>query len=198
MTQNVIYRHLRELREHFTPPAGFTHPEISEGQFVMMMSPRPRHQVTAKDITEQLDPQLPDGIRAYEATDTDDDTLGKLRIPDIVVTSREAMLADDTLDPREIVLAIEIVSPSNPDNDYVTKASDYPAMGIEHYLIVDPRNGTWTYQWGIDSSGGRPVYANRLAKHPYATAPTLVTDLGPLKLDTSVLPLYTAKDMLHG
>ncbi len=41
MTQQAIYQHLRELRDHFTPPQGFTFPEISDGTFVMMMSPVP-------------------------------------------------------------------------------------------------------------------------------------------------------------
>ncbi|KUO21276.1 Uma2 family endonuclease [Streptomyces dysideae] len=196
MTEQAIYRHLREMRDHFTPPPGFTYPEISEGTLVIMMSPRPRHQVTAKDITRQLDPQLPEGIFTFEATDTDDGSLGKLRIPDIVVTAREAMLTDEPLDPHEIVLAIEIVSPSNPSNDYEAKSRDYPAMGIEHYLILDPRDGTWTYQWDIDTSGGRPEYGNRLHKQPYGTPLAISTELGTWKLDTSELPLYSRKDMM--
>lgn len=196
MTEQAVYRHLRELRDHFTPPAGFTYPEISAGTFLMTMSPRRRHQVTASDITRQLDPQLPEGICAFEATDTDDSTLGKLRIPDLIVTSREAMLTDGPLNPHEISLAIEIVSPSNPENDYEAKSRDYPAMGIEHYLILDPRDGTWTYQWAIDTCGGRPGYGNRLHKQPYGTPLAITTELGTWKLDTSGLPLYTRKDMM--
>ncbi|MFI0510367.1 Uma2 family endonuclease [Streptomyces canus] len=198
MTEQAIYQHLRELREHFTPPPGFTYPEISDGTFVMMMSPRPRHQVTAKDVARQLDPQLPDGTMTFEATDTDDGALGKLRVPDLIVTAREAMLTDGPLDPRAIFLAIEIVSPSNPGNDYEVKSRDYPAMGIAHYLILDPRDGTWTYQWGIDSSSGRPRYANRLHKQPYGTPLVITTELGAWQLDTAELPLYSRKDMMLG
>jgi Uma2 family endonuclease len=198
MSEQTVYRHLRELREHYTPPPGFTYPEISDGTLVMMMSPRPRHQVTAKDVTRQLDPQLPEGILTFEATDTDDDVLGKLRVPDLIVTARESMLTDGPLDPREIFLAIEIVSPSNPSNDYEVKSRDYPAMGIGHYLILDPRDGTWTYQWGIDTSGGRPCYANRLRKQPYGTPLAMTTELGTWKLDTGELPLYSRKDMMLG
>ncbi|WP_405919849.1 hypothetical protein [Streptomyces longwoodensis] len=62
MTEQTIYRHLRELRAHFTPPPGFTHPEISDGTLVMMTSPRPRHQLTAVDIRDQLTAQLPEGL----------------------------------------------------------------------------------------------------------------------------------------
>ena len=34
---------------------------------------------------------------------------------------------------------------------------DYPARGIPHYLIVDPRDGTRTYQWQV-KTGGLPLY----------------------------------------
>ncbi|MEU1146696.1 Uma2 family endonuclease [Streptomyces sp. NPDC005863] len=197
MTEQAIYRHLRELREHFTPPPGFSWPEISDGQLVMMMNPRPRHQVVAKQLTRQLDPQLPPGFYAYESTDTDDVALGKLRIPDILIAREEAMLTDDPLDPREIVLAVEIVSPSNPNNDYQHKVDDYPAMGIPHYLIVDPRDGTWTYLWDIDSSAGRPAYGNRLSKQPYGKPATIATDLGTWTIETGDLPRYSAKDMMQ-
>lgn len=194
MTQRTLYRRLRARRDHITPPPGFAWPEISDGQLVMMMSPRPRHQFTAKVVSRQLDEQLPEGFWAFEATDTDDENLGKLRIPDILVCSGEAMQTDDPLDPHEIVLAIEIVSPTNPENDYDHKTRDYPAMGIPHYLILDPRDGTWTYQWGIGRAEGRPAYENRLHL-PYGSSVTVATDLGTWTVDTAGLPRYSAKDM---
>ncbi|MFF2812354.1 Uma2 family endonuclease [Streptomyces sp. NPDC058000] len=94
-----------------------------------------------------------------------------------------------------MVLAVEVVSPSNPSNDYEEKSRDYPAMGIPHYLILDPRDGTWTYQWDIDTSEGRPAYANRLSKQPYNASVKLTTDLGTWTIDTTDLPRYSAKDM---
>ncbi|TDC19875.1 Uma2 family endonuclease [Streptomyces sp. 8K308] len=199
MSENTVYRHLRELREHLTPPPGLDYPEISDGQLVMMMSPRPRHQVNAKRVTRQLDQQLPDGIFAYESTDTDDELLGKLRVPDVLVVSEEAMLAaEPTLDPREILLAVEIVSPSNPDNDYRDKLADYPRMGIPRYLIVDPREGTWSYHWDIVTNGGVPAYASRLGKRPFGDAVTIDTEVGRWTIETVGLPLYTETDMALG
>ncbi|MEV5612827.1 Uma2 family endonuclease [Streptomyces sp. NPDC052225] len=192
--QTTHYRQLRELRDHFTPPPGFAWPEISDGQLVMMMNPRPRHQLTAKLVTKQLDPQLPEGHLAFEATDVDDDALGKLRVPDILVCPQDAMETDDPLDPREITLAIEIVSPSNPGNDYENKTRDYPAMGIPHYVILDPRDGTWTYQWEIGRADGRPAYENRLHL-PYGKTVTVATDLGAWTIRTEGLPRYSAKDL---
>ncbi|MFD5803519.1 Uma2 family endonuclease [Streptomyces sp. NPDC127020] len=177
-----------------TPPPGFAWPEISGGQLLMMMSPRPRHQLTAKLVSRQLDAQVPEGFFAFEATDIDDASLGALRVPDILVCSGEAMQTDSPLDPHEITLAIEIVSPSNPDNDYRDKSRDYPAMGIPHYLILDPRDGTWTYQWGIGKAEGRPAYENRLHL-PYGESASLVTELGTWSVETTGLPRYSAKDM---
>jgi Uma2 family endonuclease len=196
MTEQAIYRRLREMRDRFTPPPGFTYPEITGGTFVMTISPRPRHQLTAVDVRDQLTAQLPDGMVVAEATDTDDASLGTLRIPDLLVVSRAAMETDDPLDPREIVLAVEVVSPWNPGNDYKDKSADYPAMGIPHYLIVDPRDGTWTYQWGIGTCEGRPAYENRLHL-PYGKTVTIATDLGVWTIETGELPRYSAKDMLR-
>lgn len=112
----------------------------------MMMSPRPRHQLTATRVWDRITPQLPDGWGMFEATDTDDAAAGQASVPDLHVCFYGAMETDD---PHEILLAIEIVSPSNPDNDCRDKSRDYAAMGIPHYLILDPRDGTWTYQWSI-------------------------------------------------
>ncbi|MEU1178954.1 Uma2 family endonuclease [Streptomyces sp. NPDC005820] len=196
MSEQTIYQHLRELREQLTPPPGFTYPEISDGTFVMMMSPRPRHQLTAVYLRDRLSAQLPDGVVAAEATDTDDASLGTLRIPDVLVVPAAAMETDDPLDPREILLAVEIVSPSNPNNDYKAKAADYPAMGIPHYLIVDPRDGTWTYQWEIGKRCGRPAYENRLHL-PYGKTIDIVTELGTWTVETGDLPRYSAKDMMR-
>lgn len=39
---------------------------------------------------------------------------------------------------------IEIVSPGNPEHDYITKLMKYKAAGVREYWIVDPRNNTVT------------------------------------------------------
>ncbi|MFF4039450.1 Uma2 family endonuclease [Streptomyces sp. NPDC001816] len=168
--------------------------EISDGMIVIAISPRPRHHLTAALLRKRLDAELPDGLGVFQATDIDDEALGKLRVPDLHVCSYDAMDTDDPLDPREITLAIEIVSPSNPDNDYRDKTRDYPAMGIPHYLILDLRDGTWTYLWGIGRAEGRPVYENRLHL-AYGKPVTVATDLGTWTIDTTDLPRYSTKDM---
>jgi len=190
VAESEIYRHLRGLRDDFTPPPGLGWPEISDGQIVMMLSPRPRHQLTARLISRQLDSQLAPGLIAAEATDVEEESLGKLRIPDILVVPEAAMDTDDPIDPREILLAVEIVSPSNPSNDYEAKLRDYPAMGIPHYLIVDPRDGTCRYYFGIVRENGRPAYDNRL-RYSFGE----VITVADWTIGTTGLPRYSAKDL---
>lgn len=48
----------------------------------------------------------------------------------------------EAVNPRAVLLVVEIVSKSNPKNDLVTKLEDYPRMGVPLYVVVDPRNGT--------------------------------------------------------
>ncbi|SCF92928.1 Putative restriction endonuclease, partial [Streptomyces sp. Ncost-T6T-2b] len=43
--------------------------------------------------------------------------------------------------PRTLIAVIEVVSRSNPDNDWVSKVRDYPLLGIPVYAIFDPRTG---------------------------------------------------------
>ncbi|MEV0480384.1 Uma2 family endonuclease [Streptomyces sp. NPDC050508] len=183
MTERAVYNRLRELREHFMPPPGLTYPEISDGMLVMTMSPCSRHEVTVADVRDQLVPQLPDGVGAFEAADIGSEVLGKLRVPDIVVTTGEATMP---------LLAVEVVFPSSPGTDYEDKSRDYPAMGIPHYLIVDPRDGTWTYQWEIGGWRGSPEYENRLHL-PYGNT---VTIAGRWQVETGGLPLYPCTDTM--
>lgn len=187
-TKEQVYRHLRDLRDQLMAQTGRP-AEISDGEIVMMMSPVPMHGLTAKRIVRQLDAQLPPPLGAFENTDTDEEHLGKLRIPDIVVVPEQAMERTTPLDPREIRLAIEIVSRSNPDNDYVKKTADYPAMGIPNYLIIDPRQGTCLHLFQIGIVQGKPAYEGRM---PYKYGDTIT--IGDLAIDTSGLPLYDDAD----
>ncbi len=147
MTEETIYRHLRDFADHFEPPAPFSpHVEISNGQLVIMMSPSGAHDLNAMRITKQLDRQLPAGLAAYTA-DIEHPLAAKLRRPDVVVLEEEAMRTTGAVNAEAVTLVVEVVSPSNPENDYVDKLRDYPVMGIPHYLIVDPRDGTCVHHW---------------------------------------------------
>jgi Uma2 family endonuclease len=71
--------------------------------------------------------------------------VGKSRNPDLTYLPAEVLETTDNRVPAEAAaIAVELVSPSNPENDWVGKVRDYPVMGIPLYLVVDARLKTVT------------------------------------------------------
>ncbi|MFE0674038.1 Uma2 family endonuclease [Streptomyces sp. NPDC058867] len=130
--------------------------EIGPSGPVLAMARRPtRHEGTIRRICEQLDQQLSTthpGHVCANGPEIEHPAIGRMRLPDAVVIPVEVLDEEGlAIDATRVLAVVEIVSPSNPDNDYVDKLADYPAMGIPHYLIVDPRNGTvqvYAEPWG--------------------------------------------------
>ncbi|MFC4517617.1 MULTISPECIES: Uma2 family endonuclease [Streptomyces] len=146
MTERTVYEHLRKYAAELVPAEGVGYPEISHGQIVMMMSPVKRHELAARRLRRQLDDQVGrtnPGYIAETGPQVESVPLGIMRRPDLVVIP-EASLEEEgeNVDASEVLLVAEIVSRTNPENDYVGKMRDYPAMKIPHYLIIDPRTGT--------------------------------------------------------
>jgi Uma2 family endonuclease len=182
--QAEIYRHLRDFAEHFVPPAPFSSRfEISDGTIVMM-SPGGNHDLAAF----RLQGQLPDGIIATTSGDVEEASLGQLRRPDVLVLPEAAMATDDAIPPSALLLAVEIVSPSNPQNDYESKLRHYPILGIPHYVIIDPRDGTAHHYWSIIQRDGRSVYDDHVS---YTFGDTI--PVGDWTIDTTQLPRYGAE-----
>ncbi|MEU5776342.1 Uma2 family endonuclease [Streptomyces venezuelae] len=189
MPTDDIYRHLRDIRDTLGKPAPMSWPEISGGRLITMTNPKLQHQHVAHHLRVQLEPQLDDSLALMLKTDLEDAALGILRIPDLVVIDEELLHSDaESIDPRRSHLVIEIVSRSTPANDYTGKLHDYPAMGIPHYLIVDPRDGTAVHHWAPSQRTGEAAYDNR--QH-YTFGDTITIDAW--KIDTSTLPVYGAE-----
>lgn len=116
------------------------------GPSLAMMSPSKRHEGAVRRICKQLDEQLRSTHPGYicaNGPEIEHPSIGRMRRPDAVVIPEEVLDEEGlTVDATQVLAVIEIVSPSNPDNDYGEKLTEYPAMGIAHYMIVDPRTGT--------------------------------------------------------
>jgi Uma2 family endonuclease len=64
-------------------------------------------------------------------------------IPDIFVGRRAAFRSGgDALDPADVLLVVEVLSPSNRRNDLVLKRDGYAVAGVPLYWIVDPEEQT--------------------------------------------------------
>jgi Uma2 family endonuclease len=145
------YAKMRAIAEELTAYAehleGSWNVEIGpSGPFLAMTSPSKRHEGTVRRIRNQLNAQLPathPGYVCENGPDIEHPAIGRMRRPDAVVIP-EAALDEEGLavDATQVPAVVEIVSPSDPENDYGEKLAEYPAMGIARYMIVDPRTAT--------------------------------------------------------
>ncbi|MER6382430.1 Uma2 family endonuclease [Streptomyces sp. NPDC001127] len=180
------YRAMRDFVQSVedTLPGKF---EITkEGLVHDMMSPVKQHELTALYLRKRLEKVMPEEIVAHTGEpDVEDEPETILRHPDVMVIALADMEGDGSFDPRTLIAAVEIVSRSNPDNDWVGKIRDYPLMGIPVYAIFDPRTGTGAVFTDIHSTPAGPRYATR-KDFVYGEDVTI----GDWTISTEGLPLY--------
>ncbi|MCS0605335.1 Uma2 family endonuclease [Streptomyces sp. LP11] len=174
-----------ELGAHAERLEGAWSVEIGRsGPALFRTSAPTRHEGTVRRVREQLDRQVPSTRPGHVCArpHVEHPALGRMRRPDAVVIP-EAALDEEGLavDATQVLAAVEIVSPSNPDNDYVEKLDDYPAMDIPLYMIVDPRTGTIE----IHSEPCRGRYTR---KDPYIYGDSV--PFGPWVVDTAAFRRY--------
>ncbi|MFE5580577.1 Uma2 family endonuclease [Kitasatospora sp. NPDC056531] len=125
-------------------PDGFK-VELSGDTITMMVSPSGIHQRNLLVIRRQFDAHAPAGLLPSENTDLVSPQVGKSRNPDLTYVPDEVLATTDNQLPAELAaIAVELVSPSNPENDWVAKLRDYPLMRIPLYLLIDAREKSVT------------------------------------------------------
>ncbi|MGH9383359.1 MAG: Uma2 family endonuclease [Vicinamibacterales bacterium] len=117
--------------------------EILDGEIYMTPSPSPRHQYVSKRLQRILERYFEDRL-GYQVFNSpldvilaDDDIVQ----PDLLVVADRPQISARGIEGAPIVL-IEILSPSRPAYDRLTKARRYAARGVPHYWIVDPEART--------------------------------------------------------
>ena len=120
--------------------------ELVEGRLSLSPEPEWQHKLAAHELLVQLRPQLPEHLTLLANTYVDlelnpADAPGFVRRPDLVVTrdteTSRAGRSDGLLPAAEVLIVIEVVSPSSVRTDYVTKRGEYADADIPHYWIVD-------------------------------------------------------------
>ncbi|OYP15908.1 hypothetical protein CFC35_16500 [Streptomyces sp. FBKL.4005] len=133
-----------------------------EGIVHDMVSPNGHHELTRLHLRKRLEKVMPDELLAHTGTpDVEDEPENILRHPDVIVIAWADLGVEGSADPRTVFAAIEIVSRSNPENDWVGKVRDYPLMGIPVYAVFDPRTGTGAVFTDIHPTPDGPRYATR-------------------------------------
>lgn len=157
-----------------------------EGIVHDMMSPGGPHELTAARISRRLEKVMPEGLLAHTGTpDVEDVHEGVMRHPDVMVIAEADMEVEGSFDPTTLLAAIEVVSRSNPDNDWVGKMRDYPLLGIPVYVLFDPRVGEGAVLSDIHPTPSGPRYATR-TDFVYGED----VAIGPWTISTADLPLY--------
>ncbi len=127
-----------------TLPDGFK-AEISGDTIAMVVSPSGIHQRNLLTVRRQFDAHSPAGLLPSEDTGLVSPDVGKSRNPDLTCLPDDAPAITDNQVPAEVTaIAVELVVPSDPENDWIGKVRDYPLMGIPLYLLIDARPKTVT------------------------------------------------------
>ena len=124
--------------------------ELLDGVLMVPPSPSDTHQLLAALLTASLHRGCPPAFAVTQAVDV---RLSKQRSfsPDVLVISAEARQRDTHwFHPHEVVVAVEIVSPSSVAMDGVTKPALYAAAGIPHYWRIETKPDLVAYTYKID------------------------------------------------
>lgn len=156
------YQRMRDVAEQLQDSVPGKLEITLEGIVHDSASPGGPHELTAARISRRLEKVMPEGLLAHTGTpDVEDIARGVLRHPDVMVIAEKDMEVEGPFDPRSLLVAIEVVSRSNPDNDWVGKMRDYPLLGIPVYAVFDPRTGEGAVLSDIHPTASGPRYATR-------------------------------------
>lgn len=129
--------------------------EIIDGTLIVTPLAGVPHQGLVARITYALMAACPDGLVVFPGVNVRHvhDGEADLLIPDVAIAL--AGTTDPTyLSPADVLLAIEVVSPSSRTMDTVTKPATYAVWGVPAYLAVTPApGGRASLTWHGDTTG---------------------------------------------
>jgi len=119
--------------------------ELVDGTLLMSPMPAIPHLRVTNRLHRLLDRQAPQDVEVGENAGI---TIGGPRtcfVPDIFVVKGSAYDSDDKeLNPADVLMVVEVLSPSNSGIDLVLKRHYYARVGIPSYWIVDQKGRTLT------------------------------------------------------
>lgn len=125
--------------------------ELQEGHIVVSPRPARPHMDVLLELAVQIREQLPPTLRATIEIDIDLELNPPvIRVPDLVVINNPVKSDVPVTKASDVVLAVEIISPSSIRTDTKVKPIEYADAGIPHLWLVDskpPLKGTRRGSW---------------------------------------------------
>ncbi|MEV4895372.1 Uma2 family endonuclease [Nonomuraea sp. NPDC055795] len=146
--------------------------ELFDGSLLVSPAPTPLHQFSILRVVRLLEDAAPPALEPLSTVNlrvTERDCF----IPDVVVVPTAAVEANELMfAPADILLAVEVVSPSTRARDRSTKPAVYAEAGIPTYWRIEPE-ALYVYTLDEGSYAGPEVYkAGEIARlsAPYEVA----------------------------
>jgi Uma2 family endonuclease len=128
--------------------------ELLDGVLLVSPSPTDIHQIIAARLMVALEESCPEHLQVTQAVEI---RMSSTRafIPDVLVaTDDAARRGGPYYTPSEVVLAVEIVSPSSVSMDRITKPALYAQAGIPFYWRIEAKNGIEVHVGELDPDAG--------------------------------------------
>lgn len=115
------------------------HYELQDGVIIMGPKPAREHMFVSFKLAGQIDLQLPRDLCVLGEIDVDLQLATPVvRAPDLLIAKTSAFGQRGLTTASDLVLAVEVISPSSVRTDTVTKPVDYADAGIPNYWVIDP------------------------------------------------------------
>lgn len=132
-------------------------PELTLEGITMTPAPGGMHNLIADRVHRALARCTPDELGIFQTQGVGIEDAQSIYIPDFCVAPRAAVSpGPDPVSADRVVLAVEITSPSNAENDRTKKLRAYARGKIPQYLLIDPHyeNGPTTLLMSHPMSNG--------------------------------------------
>ena len=118
--------------------------ELSEGRLIILDMPTDEHQKAVLRLTRAIDTFVEEHLLGEMRFSPMPVQLwqNKIREPDVIFMSNDHRDRINSKVWGVPDLVVEVVSPSNEDDDRIEKFAEYAKAGITEYWIVDPINVT--------------------------------------------------------
>jgi Uma2 family endonuclease len=134
------------------------HAEIIDGSLIVSPSPTSWHQLAVTRLSRVLEDAAASDFEVVASSGV------QVRVsylePDVAVVRTDAALANvQVFQPEDLLLVVEIVSPSNAGFDRREKPIRYGEAGIPHFWRVELEGDRSPYvvRYGLDDSGAKYV-----------------------------------------